>query len=176
MESQIARVAHGSGTAQRDNSEKWGSMQESHSNAAEPAAMSEAPAVETGLEGASDRDAIVRRTELIISNILRGGVLLSATVITVGIVLFFVRDAQFAHVLLDLPFPHSLGDVMSGLAQGNPVAIIALGLLLLLSTPVVNVAVSIVAFAVEGDKRYVVIAALVLAILIASFLLGKGSE
>ncbi len=139
-------------------------------------AMADAPAVDAISEVGVDRDAIVRRTELIISNILRGGVLLSAMVITAGVILLFVRDAQSTHALLNYPFPHSLAEVIAGLAQRDPIAIIALGLLLLLSTPVVNVAVSIFAFAAEGDRRYVVITALVLAILIASFLLGKGSE
>ena len=149
-------------------------MQESLSNAAEPAAMADAPAVGVGGEVGADRDAIVRRTELVISNVLRGGVLLSAIIISAGVILFYLRDAQSAHGLLDHPYPHSLAGVISGLAQGSPISIIALGLLLLLSTPVVRVAVSIFAFSLERDWRYVAITSLVLAILIASFLLGKG--
>ena len=44
-------------------------------------------------------------------------------------------------------FPHTLGGVGTGLVHGDPPAVIALGLLILLATPVVRVAVSIVAFA-----------------------------
>ncbi len=126
------------------------------------------------VEESGDRQATVGRKELVISAVLRGGVLLSAFTIAAGVILFYLRDAQSAHGLLDHPYPHTLPAVLSGLAQGNPIAIIALGLLLLLATPVVNVAVSIFAFALERDWRFVVITALVLAILIASFLLGKG--
>ena len=126
------------------------------------------------VEEAPDRDALVRRAEVVISNVLRGGVLLSAITITAGVLLFYVRSAQTAQGLLDHPYPHTLAAVFSGLALGDPIAIIALGLLLLLATPVVRVAVSIFAFALERDWRYVAITALVLAILIASFLLGKG--
>lgn len=134
----------------------------------------EAPATNTGTKASGANDEIVHRTELVISNVLRGGVLLSAIIISAGVILFYLRAAQSAHGLPDHPYPHSLAEVMSGLTQGNPIAMIALGLLLLLSTPVVRVAVSIFAFAVERDWRYVVITTLVLAILIASFLLGKG--
>lgn len=126
------------------------------------------------IEEAPDRDALVRRAEVVISNVLRGGVLISAITITAGVLLFYIRSAQTAQGLLDHPFPHTLAAVLSGLALGDPIAIIALGLLLLLATPVVRVAVSIFAFALERDWRYVAITALVLAILIASFLLGKG--
>ncbi|MGH2509954.1 MAG: DUF1634 domain-containing protein [Ktedonobacteraceae bacterium] len=52
---------------------------------------------------------------------------------------------------------------------------IALGLLLLLATPVIRVAASIVAFGLEHDRRYVIITTIVLAILCLSFLIGKGA-
>lgn len=126
------------------------------------------------MEAGADQDAIVHRAELVISNVLRGGVLLSAAIIAAGVILFYVRSAQAAGGLRDHPFPHTLAAVFSGIALGDPIAIIALGLLLLLATPVVRVAVSIFAFALERDWRYVAITTLVLGILIASFLLGKG--
>jgi len=56
----------------------------------------------------------------------------------------------------------------------QPQAIIASGLLLLIVTPVVSVITSVVAFAIERDLRFVVIALVVLAILISSMLIGKG--
>ena len=118
------------------------------------------------------RDAIVRKTELLISNILRGGVLLSAAIIVIGVVMFYVRYAM--HVADAHPFPHSLGAVISGIAQGDARSVIVLGLLVLLMTPVLRVAVSIVAFAVERDWRYVVITAIVLFVLLLSFFLGRG--
>ena len=121
-----------------------------------------------------DRDRLIRQAELIISNVLRGGVLLSAGVILLGVVIFYARSAAGGHTLSDKPFPSSLAAVGHGLTVGDPLAIIALGLLILLATPVARVAVSIVAFALEGDRRYVVITTLVLLILLASFVLGKA--
>ena len=74
-----------------------------------------------------------------------------------------------------LSFPHTLGQVWAGLLVLRPQAIIALGLLLLIATPILRVAVSIVAFAFERDLRFVVIStSLVLAILLLSnVLLGS---
>ncbi len=120
----------------------------------------------------NDRDAIVRRAELIISNVLRAGVLLSVFIITTGAVLFYARYSGFGaggH-----PFPHSVGAVISGIARGDAVSVIALGLLVLLMTPVLRVAVSIIAFALEYDWRYVTITTIVLAVLLLSFFLGRG--
>ncbi|HEU5442078.1 MAG TPA: TSUP family transporter [Ktedonobacterales bacterium] len=125
---------------------------------------------------ASKNDALVRQAELIISNVLRGGVLLSAAIIVIGAVMFYAdRGGQ------TLTFPHTLSAVVQMLAQGNPLAIIMLGLLVLLATPVVRVAVSIVAFALEHDRLYVGITSLVLAILLVSILVlgavfGQGQS
>ena len=117
----------------------------------------------------------IEQTELIIRGVLRGGVLVSAGVIGIGVVAFYARYAAVGGSdVRDTPFPHTLAAVFGGLAHGDPLAIIALGLLILLATPFTRVAVSILAFAVERDRVYTVITALVLLILIVSFLLGQG--
>lgn len=129
---------------------------------------------ETPTPAQSERDQLIRQAELIISNVLRGGVLGSAAIILLGVVIFYARAVTSGHTPSGKPFPSSLPAVGRGLAHGDPLAIIALGLLVLLVTPVVRVAVSIIAFAIEGDRRYVIITTLVLLILLASFALGKA--
>jgi uncharacterized membrane protein len=122
-----------------------------------------------------DRERLLRQAELIISQVLRGGVLLSAGIILAGAILFYLRYfSVVGSPERATAFPHTLAAVGQGLVQGDPLAIIALGLLLLLATPVVRVAVSIVAFGLERDWRYVVITSIVLLILLTSFWLGKG--
>ncbi len=128
---------------------------------------------ETSSAYQQDRDALVRQAELIISGVLRGGVLLSAGLIAVGVVGFYVRG-MWRSPTTGGAFPHTLASVLQGLLRGEPLAIIALGLLVLLATPVLRVLVSIVAFLLEGDRLYALITALVLLILVASFLLGRG--
>lgn len=122
-----------------------------------------------------DRDPLVRQAELVISNVLRWGVVLSAVIIAIGVITFYLKySSDIARGLHDQTFPHSLAAVGAGLAQGDPLAIIMLGLLVLLATPFMRVLVSIGAFALERDWRYVVITATVLTILLISFFLGRG--
>ncbi|HUN43707.1 MAG TPA: TSUP family transporter [Acetobacteraceae bacterium] len=115
---------------------------------------------------------IIRKTELIISGVLRGGVLLSVAVILTGIGYFYAL--RFAGELAHPTFPDTLQSVFNGVIAGKPLAIVVLGLLILLATPVVRVAASVVAFAVEEDRTYVIITCLVLTILLIS-IFGVGS-
>lgn len=105
--------------------------------------------------------------------ILRGGVIVSATITLVGLLLLPLRAGSLADLHLDA-LPHSFGEVWMGLLELHPAAIIELGLLLLIATPVMTVTTSAIAFVIERDRRFVVIALLVLAILLTSFLLGKN--
>jgi uncharacterized membrane protein len=105
--------------------------------------------------------------------ILQGGVLTSAAVICVGLILLFLHPERLSDQHL-LVFPHTLGQVKDGLLTLHPQAFITLGLVLLIATPVIRVLASIIAFALEHDRRYVVITSIVLAILLISFLSGKG--
>ena len=125
--------------------------------------------------------------EEIISWILRVGVLASAILIALGVVLLFVTSKTgYTGSFDDLAgllnynqnrqaaFPTSPDAVLAGLVQFKPYAFIALGLLLLIATPVLRVAASVVIFALEHDYAYVFITVIVLLILIVSFLLGKA--
>ena len=117
-------------------------------------------------------DNVIRKTELVISGVLRGGVLLSVSVVLVGITYFYAL--RFAGKLPHPTFPDTLQAVLRGVLAGNALAIVVLGLLILLATPVLRVAVSIAAFAIEEDRTYVVITTLVLAILMFS-IFGVGT-
>lgn len=114
-------------------------------------------------------------TSIIIGWILRGGVILSATIILIGFLLLLLLPGGISVPAVSLgSFPHTLGQVWSGLLLLQPQAIIALGLLFLIAVPVITVIMSIVAFAIERDRRFVVIAGIVLVILITSLLIGRG--
>ncbi|GAC1617557.1 MAG: hypothetical protein NVS4B11_06830 [Ktedonobacteraceae bacterium] len=110
---------------------------------------------------------IANTTSTMIGGILQGGVLLSAVVIVIGLLMLSLQPDKFAPQKLQL-FPQTFGQVWTGLLALRPQAVITLGLLLLIATPVIRVAVSIVAFAVEGDRRFVAITTLVLLILLFS--------
>ncbi|MDB5329974.1 MAG: hypothetical protein JWP03_1125 [Phycisphaerales bacterium] len=126
-------------------------------------------------------DEKTRQVELLISALLRVGVGLSLIVIVVGTVLTFVHHPEYLHSKEALPrvtgpgsaFPHTLGQVVEGVRQGEGRAVIVVGLLLLIATPVMRVAVSILAFVYEGDRVFVLITSIVLAMLLLSFFLGN---
>ena len=117
-------------------------------------------------------DGLIRKTELIISSVLRGGVLLSVAVILAGVCYYY--GLRLLGRMPPTAFPDTLGEVSAGLKAANPIAIVTAGLLVLLATPVLRVAVSIAAFAIEKDRTYVIITAIVLAILLFS-IFGIGS-
>lgn len=108
--------------------------------------------------------------EIIISKCLKTGVLASAAVIGLGLVLFLVTGNSGYP---DQSFPTDPVTIFQGIGALKPFAIILTGLFILILTPVFRVGVSIIVFIKEKDSVYVKITAIVLAILIVSFLLGK---
>jgi len=109
--------------------------------------------------------------ELFISSSLRVGVYLSAVVIAIGLILLFVTGNS------GYPtdqFPTTVSAVLSGVIYIKPSAIISLGLLLLIATPVFRVAFSVLLFVLEKDHLYTAITLFVLCILIISFMLAKA--
>jgi uncharacterized membrane protein len=112
-------------------------------------------------------------TAFITGWILRSGVILSASITLLGLLLMLMHTGGISEQSLQL-FPHTLGQVWLGLMMLQPQAIIALGLLLLIATPVLSVTAALVGFALEHDRSYVVIAFIVLATLVMSFWLGKA--
>ena len=121
---------------------------------------------------AAEHDHRLRQTELVISHVLRGGVIASAAVILLGVLWFYLQMAITGHAALG--YPHTFGGIIRRLAHGEPLALVALRLLILLLTPILRVAISIVVFALEHDWRYTIITALVLVILLISLVLGRG--
>jgi uncharacterized membrane protein len=128
-------------------------------------------------------DALVRRAELIISGVLRIGVVTSMTLILLGSILSFIHHRQYVSSPAELQrlthpgdaVPQSVGSVFNGIRQLRGQSIVAAGLLLLVLTPVVRVATSILAFAAQRDRMYVLITSVVLLLLLLSFVLGRPS-
>jgi uncharacterized membrane protein len=125
--------------------------------------------------------ARVRRVELVISTLLRVGVATSLTVVVLGTLLSFVHHPEYvsapgALTRLTAPgaaFPHTLAQVRAGLHGLYGQAVVILGVLLLIATPVLRVAASIVGFIYQRDRVYVAITSVVLILLLLSFWLGR---
>jgi uncharacterized membrane protein len=122
------------------------------------------------------------RTELIISEILRWGVRASLAIIVLGIVLSFVMPggldgnntgAELQALLHEkTTFPRSVSWLWSGILHLDGTAVIVAGLALLILTPIFRVAASVVSYAVQKDRTYMIVTSAVLAMVILSFCLG----
>ncbi len=109
--------------------------------------------------------------EVFISLSLRIGVFLSAAVVAIGLIVYFFSGTTGYPAGV---FPTSVAGVFSGLLQLKPAAIISLGLLLLIATPVFRVGASVIIFIIERDHLYTVITLLVFSILLFSLVFGKA--
>lgn len=112
----------------------------------------------------------------IIGLVLRSGVVASCLIIALGSLLLFLEH-QTGYYSLGTPEQLSgsqnrsligVAPLVQGVIGGRPFAIIELGLVVLLATPVVRVAISIPLFLGEGRMAFAVITATVLAILLFS--------
>jgi uncharacterized membrane protein len=115
-----------------------------------------------------------KRAEEIIGKLLRGGVLLAAFVVLLGGMLYLRQSAHSQsdyRTFLGVPAQlKTIPAVLRGAAGLNPEAIIQLGLLLLIATPIARVAFSIAAFALERDWLYVSLTFVVLGVLLYSLM------
>jgi len=126
----------------------------------------------------------VSAVERIVARTLWWGGLVSVAAVLLGLVLCAARGGLDGQAVVLARHPGappaevfaSIGQVLAGLrAQPmDPLAVIALGLLLLLATPVVGVLLAVPAFIRDGDRRYAAIAAAIFAMLAASIALAGG--
>ena len=109
------------------------------------------------------------QVQTIIGRILQVGVIFSAIVMLIGLVLFLVsgRSGYSGSYV-----PRRMGLILQGTWQLKPYAIMMLGVYCLILTPVLRVVVSIYAFYKEHDHLYVSITTLVLAILLVALAIG----
>jgi len=124
----------------------------------------------------------LRRMELAISLLLRSGVIACLALVIFGTILTFLHHPGYVHSADALQrlasphaaFPHTLSEVMAGLRAWKGQAFVTAGLMLLIATPIMRVAVSILAFLYQRDRTFVVVTTVVLAILLLSFAIGSA--
>lgn len=116
------------------------------------------------------------RFERFLGQLLRGGVLISGAVTLVGMVLHLVAD--HARPMHDATFHGEPGGlrqvdaIVAGAFAGHPTAIVQLGVLLLVATPIARVAASVVSFTLQRDALYVGVTLVVLSALMVGLLSG----
>ena len=113
-----------------------------------------------------------RRVESSVGNLLRVGVILAGSIVLAGGLIFLVRHGtEPANYRVFRGEPSDLRR-LSGIVRGAIAlrgrAIIQLGILLLIATPIARVAFAMVGFAEEKDRTYVLFTGIVLVILLYS--------
>jgi uncharacterized membrane protein len=120
----------------------------------------------------ANREQLDKRAEEFIGNLLRAGVILAAAVVFFGGILYLVRHGSAPpHYRAFTGEPSELRHIPGILRDAvafRASAIIQLGLLILIATPVARVAFSVWAFAQERDWMYVVFTLIVLSLLVYS--------
>ncbi len=107
--------------------------------------------------------------EVLISNVLRIGVLLSGFIIFIGMILIIVTG--------DTSYP--FGDMnIAWIVWGDPFFapshILFIGYLILIATPILRIVASIIIYVKNGDNLFSAITTIVLLIRLVSFTLGMG--
>jgi uncharacterized membrane protein len=114
------------------------------------------------------------RLESLIGILLRLGVLTAAAVVATSGVLFVARHhaerPSYSKFQIDGVELRTIGGILRGSMHMQPEAMIQLGLLLLIATPILRVALAAVGFYLEGDRLYLCVSIIVLTILLLSLI------
>lgn len=123
-----------------------------------------------------------RDMELFIGKLLRYGVMLSCGITLIGGIFYLMQRGtqmpDYRPISDDQPFPgvagylRELSTILPQIIQLDGAAIIQLGVCVLIATPILRVAISVIAFLIEKDYMYVCITLIVLTIILANMILG----
>jgi uncharacterized membrane protein len=124
------------------------------------------------------RTGMDKRLEVIIGHTLRIGVVTAAVIVLIGGIVDLVQNHSTGPHYQTFQAASKHSDNLSGIVRNiralNSYGIIQLGLLVLIATPILRVALSVVAFALERDLLYVAATLIVLGILLYS-LVARGT-
>jgi uncharacterized membrane protein len=113
-----------------------------------------------------------QKLEIAIGRMLQIGVLLAATVVFIGGVLYLRQETgprpDYSHFTGVAERFRSPVEIVPNALHGRARSIIQLGLLILIATPIARVALAAIGFLFERDHLYVCVSLIVLAVLLYS--------
>ena len=114
--------------------------------------------------------------QLLLGKVLRAGMIISTSIVFIGGIFYLYRHG---HTIADYKdfkgvpaFVATAGGIIDGVLNLKGQAIMQLGIILLIFTPILRVMFSAVGFILEKDYLYVGISILVLLIIFASLMSG----
>ncbi len=98
--------------------------------------------------------------------VLLAGMVVSVSTMVIGLLLYALNPHGWEEVSL------SLGEIVEGLTEGNPIAVIDLGIVLLIATPLARVVAALGAFAAGRETKFVMVSLIVLFVILLAVLTG----
>ena len=113
-----------------------------------------------------------QRMDILMGRLLQVGVLLASAVVLIGGVLYLHQHtgtpANFRTFAGEPANLRHIGRLLRLVATGDGAAVIQLGALLLIATPVARVLFAVIGFAIERDRLYIAVSLTVLIVLLLS--------
>lgn len=113
---------------------------------------------------------------IFVAKLLRIGVISASVIALIGGLMYLAKHGGQTpeyHVFYGAPKDmRELPDILTGVLALKGRAIIQLGVVILLATPIIRIAFSVFAFAVERDRLYVFITLIVLAVIMVGIFGG----
>jgi len=131
-------------------------------------AAASGPAAVAGPASADPPAHVMDPIERMVHRVLEAGILVSVALLVAGVVLDLVHGRAIA------PHVAPLAELPSGLVALDSGAFVSLGILTLIATPFVRVAGTMLVFALERDRRYTLVTAAVLVVMLVSVLVGRA--
>lgn len=110
----------------------------------------------------------------LVGNILRGGVIIAMAIVVIGIALFIIHNGSHSidyTYFSPIKF-QGIAEVFRNVFRGDAESIIQLGVLLLIATPIARIVFAMIGYWLEGDKLYVMVSLIILAVIISSIIYG----
>ena len=113
-----------------------------------------------------------------IGNLLRIGVVISMTILVVGLILYLFQSGKnvIHYETFNAKNTFHFAPFWASLKSGDSQAIMELGVMALISTPIARVLFTMIGFWMEKDRMYTIIAMIVLLIIAFSLVFGITSH
>lgn len=105
--------------------------------------------------------------------LLIAGMIVSSVLFAIGIVLAMVHPHYIPLSTRWVRSQYHVSAVVHGMLQGDPIAFMLVATVLLILTPVARVVVSIVAFFIDRDYKFVAVTSIVFLVMVVTVILGE---
>ncbi len=116
-----------------------------------------------------------RDLQQLVGNLLRWGVIIAMSLVVAGLLLYLFQRGEGAvnytefNPLRFQGFAH----LFQGLSNADYHAVIQLGVMVLIATPVMRVVLALIGFALEKDRLYVTVSMIILCVILFSIIYGS---